>query len=129
MNQLTLFIYLADVLSNVSIFLNALGIILGVVLALSSICFMVAAYDSYGVEEQAMRRKNAKKCLKALWAPSLLLFLVTLIPSKDTMYAMAASEIGEEVLHSPTVTKATAALNAWLDKQTKEIQGSEEEKK
>jgi len=40
-------------------------------------------------------------------------------PTKDTLYAIAASEFGEEVLKTPEANKARAALNAWLDEQIK----------
>ena len=39
------------------------------------------------------------------------------VPSKDTVYAIAASEVGEEIVKSETAGKAVKALNAWLDKQ------------
>lgn len=39
------------------------------------------------------------------------------MPSKDTVYAIAASEMGESVLKSETGSLATQALNAWLKKQ------------
>ena len=50
------------------------------------------------------------------------------IPSKDTVYAMAAVDVGQDLAavdvgqdlaKTPTASKAVAALNAWLDKQTK----------
>jgi hypothetical protein len=44
-----------------------------------------------------------------------------LIPAKETVYAIAASEIAEEVVTDPrvlqTTNKAFAAVDAWLDKQ------------
>jgi hypothetical protein len=40
-----------------------------------------------------------------------------LTPSRETIYAIAASELGEEALKSSAATKAQQALNAWLDKQ------------
>ena len=43
-----------------------------------------------------------------------------LIPSSRTMYAIAASEIGEDALQSKTGGRAVQALDAWLDKQIKE---------
>lgn len=39
------------------------------------------------------------------------------VPSKDTIYAIAASEMGERALASPTGDRAVKALNAWLDRQ------------
>ena len=44
-------------------------------------------------------------------------FLSALIPSRETVYAIAASEMGEEIVKSATAGKAMKALNAWLDKQ------------
>lgn len=47
------------------------------------------------------------------------LFFTTYVatPSKNTMYAIAASEIGEDVIKSQTASKAFRAFDAWLDKQ------------
>lgn len=39
------------------------------------------------------------------------------VPSRDTFYAIAASEMGEEALKSPIATKAGKALEKWLDDQ------------
>ena len=45
------------------------------------------------------------------------LVLVSFVPASATIYAIAASEVGEEVLNSETGGKAVQALNSWLDKQ------------
>lgn len=45
-------------------------------------------------------------------------------PSSGTLYAIAASEMGERVVTSETGGKAIAALNAWLDKQVSRSQKS-----
>lgn len=50
-------------------------------------------------------------------AGPLLLLLAVLTPTKTTVYAIAASELGERALHTPTATKAFRALDAWLDRQ------------
>lgn len=39
------------------------------------------------------------------------------LPSRETVLAIAASEMGERALQTPTATKAFKALDAWLDKQ------------
>ncbi len=44
-------------------------------------------------------------------------FLAVITPASSTIYAIAASEMGEEILKSETASKAQKALNAWLDKQ------------
>lgn len=43
--------------------------------------------------------------------------LMTIIPGRNTVYAIAASEMGERALATPTASKAVVALNAWLDRQ------------
>lgn len=43
--------------------------------------------------------------------------IAAIVPGKDTIYAIAASEVGEEALKSETAGKAVKALNAWLDQQ------------
>jgi hypothetical protein len=39
------------------------------------------------------------------------------IPPKDTLYAIAASQTGEQMIKSPTAQKVVQALDAWLDRQ------------
>lgn len=55
---------------------------------------------------------------KKLWLPVLIAGVVGVAtPSSSTIYAIAASEMGERVITSETGGKAVKALNAWLDKQ------------
>ena len=44
--------------------------------------------------------------------------LSAVVPSKDTVYAIAASEMGEQAIQTPLAKKAFNALSAWLDRQT-----------
>lgn len=60
-----------------------------------------------------LRKYGAR--LLVLTTVSGLLFALT--PTKETVYAIAASEMGEKALQSPTATKAMKALDAWLDRQ------------
>lgn len=39
------------------------------------------------------------------------------LPTRDTVLAIAASEMGERALQTPTAGKAFKALDSWLDKQ------------
>jgi hypothetical protein len=53
-----------------------------------------------------------------LWIlPIFSIFIAILTPSQNTIYAIAASEMGEKFLESQIATKAEKALDAWLDKQ------------
>lgn len=55
------------------------------------------------------------KRIAIIVAAGALVLIVT--PSKNTMYAIAASEMGEQALQSPIATKASKALEKWLDDQ------------
>jgi hypothetical protein len=57
------------------------------------------------------------KYLKWNLVPVLLIAVSVLIPSKDTMYAIAASELGEEVVKSAIGQKSIKALEQWIDSQ------------
>ena len=70
------------------------------------------------VANHAASRQTLAKAIKwsLIGAPAAML-VASLIPSANTVYAIAASEVGEEVVKSPTATKAMKALDAWLDRQ------------
>lgn len=63
------------------------------------------------------------KFSKLWWAPCFTMFLYFasfLVPPQETFYAIAASEMGEEIVKSETAGKAMKALDAWLDRQIEE---------
>lgn len=59
------------------------------------------------------------------WWPSILTITVAFffwiaaafMPNRDTVYAIAASQVGEQVISSPIGVKAGKAVEAWLDRQ------------
>lgn len=105
MNTLSWFLYFADVLVNVRHLFSLLAF-LGTTVYLFVVCYFLI-----GLEKKP-----------PLW-PALVLSMLTLIaasiPSKNTMYAMAASEMGQKVLETPVATKAMQALENWIDSQLK----------
>jgi hypothetical protein len=106
MNSLSWMIYLADVAENIG-FVCGLMLILG--LAAGGIC--VLFWDDI---------ENGKRLIKPyLITMAVVMFVGTVVPSKEAIYAMAASESGEKILKSETGDKAIQALNAWLDRQIK----------
>ena len=115
MNQLSWMIYLADVAGNFVLVLSALGLIGtlggGIIWAMSC--------DPY-LSMDGARPKARKACVGGV----AVLFFVAIVPSKSTIYAIAASELGEDVLKSETGSKALKALDAWLDRQ---IEGETDE--
>ncbi len=119
MNQLSWLIYAADVAGGVNslcgfVFCGGL-----VALAIYSVCKGIAFMTSmdFGDDNPPVTPSIATVG-KKLWLPVVLAGAVgTFTPSSATIYAIAASEMGERVLTSPTATKAVKALDAWLDKQ------------
>lgn len=124
MNKLSQLLYWADVFGALSTIAGLLGLAL---LVAGTICFGVSA--NYRGEEEERRARYQEKpdftfvnkmrdsfraC--AVFA-FILICLFVLTPSRSTMYAIAASEMGEQALTTPTATKAFRALDAWLDKQ------------
>lgn len=122
MNSLSWMIYLADVAESVSI---TLGMITAVSIAGGLICLIV-----YGVSHDKDMAKSPLTGVRtiAFWllgAALAALLINAPIPSAETVYAIAASEMGEQVISSPTAGKAIKALDAWLDRQ---IAGEPEKK-
>lgn len=114
MNNLSWFLYLADVFSGI-------GWILGTIFVLACIITVLTLLSVVLSDGQVLDKDIRPKWLKVLWSAITAAVLSGLIgaavPSRDTMYAIAASEMGEDILRSETGTKATQALNAWLDRQ------------
>lgn len=110
MNNLSLLLYLADISHS----LRGLLTLVAVLSLFACIIAAVLAYLSDCEDDNISGRYFLKKFL---WIPILCSLLVVFLPSKNTMYAIAASEIGEQVLKSSTMSKAQKAVDAWLDEQ------------
>ncbi len=102
-------LYLADVSQNVAV---ASGVFLG-------FCFVALIVG--GVAALVEDEPSLLEWLgRHWWAGALALAVAMFVPSKTTIYAIAASEMGERALQSPIATKAGRALEAWLDEQLAE---------
>ena len=110
MNNLSILLYLADVLDGVGAFLTVTGLIGSAVGAF----IWLLSWDKDPVFDYIRPYRNT------IFYALAVVLVSCLFPSKDTMYAIAASETGEEVLNSGVGTRATKALEAWLDKQIEE---------
>lgn len=111
MNTLSQFLYAADVLSSVSVFLGFVAFFMAIGMGIVSGTSISAL-----AEEEEFPHK-----LNYLWLIVLLTSIgAVAIPSKDTMYAIAASEMGEEVYKSKIGQKSLAAVEKWIDKQLEE---------
>jgi len=117
MNDLSWFLYLAGVLPDIASTVFNLGLI-----SLTCISPLLALASTIDLKEGPFC-KPVKWPVKIVGASVAAIFVSSFVPDSDTMYAIAASEIGEEVLESETGNKAVDALNSWLDDQ---IEGTTE---
>jgi hypothetical protein len=113
MNGLSWLIYLADVadnLDNLLSFMQGAGLVGGVILGIAA---FVGADEMEAKDWATWRRVAFRLTLPAFLTGAL---VGSVVPSKETIYAIAASEMGEEVLDG-TEGRAMKALNSWLDRQ------------
>lgn len=122
MNQLSQLLYLANVSGNVGTLLA----LFGVLVLIACVAFFIQSciyYDDisrWSADRTAGLKKFSKSIhtsLKCLGLVLVLWVLAALCPSQDTVYAIAASELGGRALNSQTGGLAVQALNAWLKKQ------------
>ncbi|WOF44326.1 hypothetical protein KNJ79_05185 [Sphingopyxis indica] len=117
MNQLSQILYWADVLPTFASWMLFIMFWVMIALALAFVFNRIAlATLETDDEAPAIYRGTAFSrwllpIIVVIW------FSMWLVPSKETFYAIAASEMGEQALKSPIMTKAGKALEQWLDKQ------------
>lgn len=107
MNSLSWLLYLADVASGLK----------AVLIVVMVISLTIVFFWFFTTEES---QKNSKTAAKFMIGALVAAVIAAFLPSRETVYAIAASEMGEELLKTPTAAKATKALDAWLDKQITE---------
>lgn len=105
MNSFSWFLYFAGIAKGVYI----LFFIVGSMGALVSSLIGGMLVIEYG--------KEKKPFVIAFIVSCFLLIVSALIPSKDTLYAIAASEIGEQAYKSELGQKASKAIEMWIDSQ------------
>jgi len=112
MNELSWLIYLAVVAGNVDWVFSVVTFVL-IVVVVGTVLSTLGS-DGFDTNDWGRWRKMM------IWSPIALILAVILgsiVPSKETVYAIAASEMGERAFNSETGNKAFQALNAWLDRQ------------
>ena len=122
MNSLSWMLYLADVTGSFSTVLSfsAIGGGLGGLVAVIAAAISTDL-DNIGKAEKRPIFKTGWKAGGGFFKFAIAVALVaSVIPSKTTIYAIAASEVGEDLAKTETATKAVKALDAWLDRQIAE---------
>lgn len=128
MNSLSWMIYFAGVADSVSGVFRGIGIAAAIASAATCLLagflnfdtpLILSRDDREAVERRWERNKQlANKAIILLPCVAITTALfASFIPSSKTIYAIAASEMGEDVLKSKTGSKAIKALDAWLDRQ------------
>lgn len=103
--SLELLIYLFNVLDNLS---NAIGVLFAIGLfALAMYTIFLCAEDAWG------DRTHTSVYKKAVVALAIMVTILVLIPSKGTMYAMAAVSMGKEAIATDVGQKVLKAAEEW----------------
>ena len=115
MNNLSLFIYLANVTSNFSAILIISLLLVVAILGLNCV---------HTLTEMTFHDEIQKKFRKPYYISlAVIVFCLLFVPSRETMYLMAASEIGEEAIQTEEFLKLRGILNNELDQL---LEGDEE---
>ena len=109
--SIELFIYLAEVIPNLSNAFTAIGLVMLVASVFIGCCW----------EEASNYQQEAAKIWKKTFFSSLFVALFTglfavLCPSKQTMYLMAGASVAKDAINSSTGQKVKQLIDKELDK-------------
>jgi hypothetical protein len=113
LNALSWLLYLASVVSSIDT-LAFIVAVLSVPVFLAGLMVILGNTEEWDKSARDTGTSMIKHSITAFVVGSLLLIA---LPGRETIYAIAASEMGEELLNSETGSKAVKALDAWLDRQ------------
>lgn len=124
MNDLSWLLYLANVLPNLGvtlIIISFLGMLLFVVFY---VCFVFDNNWNQKEEEKKQRKSDIRKSLIGLTFFTLLFIITSFIPNRDTIYYIAASEIGETAVTSERGERLLSDLETILEIQIEKLKGN-----
>lgn len=122
MNDLSWFLYLADVLPTASVWLGILFVPTGVIGAILVVCTMICAASTG--EDEIRAGKVMKPFAVSLPILSAIFLLVSiLIPSKETIYLIAGSEAGQYVVESETGQEILTDIKSIIKQQLSSLKG------
>lgn len=122
MNDLSWFLYFADVVGNLRPTLGVCTVFAGFATAILSTT-LIATSDGYSNEVNL----TTKKVLRIV-APFFIVILLvaTLIPSRETVYMIAGSQAGEFVVNSPEGKEILGDIKEVIKHQLEELKGKKE---
>lgn len=138
MNNLSILIYLSGVTGNLGNFLTFVAVVFGILGVVSLIVWLVnhdetnSAHVRLEGDALAGVRDRRKTAWRWFWCfCGLMVFtgsLASLVPSRQTVLLIAASEMGERVLNHPRVNQVIDPgidlLTTWMEKEKHELQTS-----
>ena len=138
MNNLSILIYLSGVTGTLGNFLTFVAVVFGILGVVSLVVWLVShdETDTYHrrLEGDALAgvRDKRKTAWRWFWCfCGLMVFtggLSSLVPSRQTVLLIAASEMGERVLNHPQVNQVIDPgidlLTTWMEKEKHELQTS-----
>lgn len=126
MNSLSWFLYWIDVLNSLNSVLVTASVLLMLSLIATWIFCSIAISDEHDTKTKSTLRQSRREWS---WRFTLIAIACAVIacfmPSKNTMYAIAASQAGEQIVKSEAVqgmaTDAQKALQQWIKRQIEPI--------
>lgn len=116
MNMLTLFIYLASIATPIGVFLGTVSLIILAYLAIWTAGVAMHNDSSYGHDKAEY--PNYRFFLPIAFALGL---LATFIPSTETVYLMAGSELGEYTVQSEAGQEILNSVKEIIQIQLQEL--------
>lgn len=113
MNDLSWFLYWAGIVGSIKFALVIFAIL--IIIAAAIIAVLALAYLMDGDEKEKSRR-TMWWSLRLLLVSVIFGFGAAFVPPKETLYAIAASEVAEEVILSPEGNRARELLNKAMDR-------------
>lgn len=116
MNSLSWFLYIADVIDNLS------NVLVDAAIFFALFCIGCVVVNAMCEGEISKDNPNMwKHWWRCLWAGLVLGTIACFFPTKNTMYAIAASQLGEKIVQNEQVRgvadDASKALQQWIRKQ------------
>lgn len=113
MNTLSWLLLLAEILGNLGVMLVVLSVIAAIGVTSYMLFGALTLSDKYGVEDSEWR-DYWRRSIRFGIAVLILFSLAVIMPSKNTVYMIAASQIGEQIVQTPDAKELYGDLKAKL---------------
>jgi len=121
MNSVSWFIYIAQISGSLGAMFAVLGVLLMIVVMVRFAFPYV--YNTMECKEPGERKYQPPRPISRGYMALAVGFLIMscLMPERNTMYAIAASQVGEQIIRNEAVqgvaSDATKALHEWIRRQ------------